>query len=434
MPPAARAPRRRWRSGSESAPQPVAWPLADSPETTPSPELTVHFTGRTGPLFRLSVKTLLLTLVTLGLYRFWMKTRLRRWYWSAIRPGGDPIEYTGQPIEKLIGFLIAVCILAFYLAIVNLFLMFASLAIFKSNAVAYLASFGGTIPILFYAQYRARRYVLARTRWRGVRFGLRPAAWRYSGVALWQWVTVIASLGLLWPRKTFTLEKFVTDRTAFGSAELRQGGHWRMLIPAASHMLIGVVFTVLTILAAIEMDAEQAALGNYFVTTPFWFLLFLTIPYAVFGIIYYGAAATRIMAERKSAGPIGLTSAIRPAKIVRIYALGYGAILLAITPIFSGLSYITFLLTPFDDMEPPPFVEAIPEPVITAALVVLYFLLFLVWSALTHIFITMPKIRHYAETLTVTGANTLDRVSQKARDDFAEAEGFAEALDLGAAI
>jgi len=42
--------------------------------------------------------------------------------------------------------------------------------------------------------------------------------------------------------------------------------------------------------------------------------------------------------------------------------------------------------------------------------------------------------RHYAETLTVLDPGVLKDVSQRERDAFDEAEGFAEALDVGAAI
>ena len=88
--------------------------------------MSVQFVGRRGALFWLAFKTGFLTIMTLGFYRFWMKTRLRRWYWSAIRPGGHPMEYVGDPIEKLLGFFIAVVILTFYIGIINLILMFVS--------------------------------------------------------------------------------------------------------------------------------------------------------------------------------------------------------------------------------------------------------------------------------------------------------------------
>ncbi|NNK16988.1 MAG: DUF898 family protein, partial [Sulfitobacter sp.] len=93
--------------------------------------MTVEFTGKRAALFWLALKTGFFTILTLGFYRFWMKTRLRRWYWSAMRPGGHPLEYVGDPIEKLLGFFIAVVILTFYIGIVNLLLMFVSFSVFN---------------------------------------------------------------------------------------------------------------------------------------------------------------------------------------------------------------------------------------------------------------------------------------------------------------
>ena len=142
--------------------------------------LQTEYIGRRGRLFGLALCTGLMTVLTLGMYRFWMKTRLRRFYWSAIRPGGQPLEYVGEGLEKLLGFLIAVVFLAFYIGVVNLILMFLSFSLFQGNVAAYVLSFLGIIPILFFAQCRARRYILARTRWRGIRFGLEPGAWGYA--------------------------------------------------------------------------------------------------------------------------------------------------------------------------------------------------------------------------------------------------------------
>ncbi len=179
--------------------------------------LETEFAGRRWPLFRLALKTSFLTVLTLGFYRFWMKTRLRRYYWSSIRPGGVPLEYVGEPLEKLLGFLIAVVFLAFYIGIANLILMFLSFSILGGSYAAYVVSFIGVIPILFYAQYRARRYVLARTRWRGIRLGMEPGAWGYAWRALAHWLATILTLGLLWPRMTFWLEKYRADRTYYGT-------------------------------------------------------------------------------------------------------------------------------------------------------------------------------------------------------------------------
>ncbi|MFV2093811.1 MAG: DUF898 family protein, partial [Hyphomicrobiales bacterium] len=199
--------------------------------------LKTGFAGRRRPLFWLVLKVAVVTVLTLGIYRFWMKTRLRRWYWSAIRPGGVPLEYAGTALEKLLGFLVAVVFLAFYIGIVNLVLMFLSFTLLQSNLAAYVISFIAVLPILFFARYRARRYILARTRWRGVRFGLDPGGWGYAWRALLHWTLVLLTFGLLWPRLAFGLEKYRTDRTWYGSARFSQGGRWQGFYPAFLHLL-----------------------------------------------------------------------------------------------------------------------------------------------------------------------------------------------------
>ena len=87
----------------------------------------------------------------------------------------------------------------------NLISMFARLPLFSSNLTAYAVSFIGVIPIYFFASNHARRYVLALTRWHGVRFGLEPGAWGYAGRAMWHWCITLLNVGILWPRKRFCL-------------------------------------------------------------------------------------------------------------------------------------------------------------------------------------------------------------------------------------
>ena len=53
-----------------------------------------------------------LELVTVGFYRFWLATDMRRHLWSNTAVGGDAAEYTGTAKELLIGFLFALAILA----------------------------------------------------------------------------------------------------------------------------------------------------------------------------------------------------------------------------------------------------------------------------------------------------------------------------------
>lgn len=421
--------------------------------------MQVDFVGKRGALFWLALKTGFFTILTLGFYRFWMRTRLRRWYWSAIRPGGHPLEYVGDPIEKLLGFFIAVVVLTFYIGIVNLLLMFVSFSVFNSSWLGYLASFAGVIPIWFYARYRARRYVLARTRWRGVRFGLEKGAWGYAGRALWYWTLTILTLGILWPRMTFLLEKYKTDRTYFGSAKLSQGGRWTMLYRAAAPLFMGLLVTSGTIawlfwinplvgdtpetfdgfLKKLDEAIEgRAVLFGYNEPMRLW-LIPLSFAMLVYGLIHYRWVAKRLMANHKRADGVTFASALKGPRVSMIYVLGnfiaYMALVIGIgILVVLGsvvLGYGLFMSPDF--ATPSPFSDW-PRILSLVVFGVVYLAVFLLWGVLHNTFVTFPIMRHMALTTTLPTTIGIAQVSQRARDEFAEAEGFAEALDLGAAI
>src|SRR5579862_8314606 len=90
-------------------------PPADTPP--PSGALTVTrqehpvLTAGRGAFFGLFYLNLLLTVLTLGIYRFWAKTKMRRLVWRHVIVAGEGFEYTGTGKELLIGFLKALLVL-----------------------------------------------------------------------------------------------------------------------------------------------------------------------------------------------------------------------------------------------------------------------------------------------------------------------------------
>ena len=151
------------------------------PHLPPMPA-PVSFSGNRGEFFRLVTRGAGLELITVGFYRFWLATDIRRHLWSNSHIDGDAAEYTGRGRELLIGFLIALAI------IVPVYLAYF-LAGLEAERIRAFAS----IPLLafFYlfgqfAIYRARRYRLTRTVWRGVRFWMSGSGWAYAArAALW---------------------------------------------------------------------------------------------------------------------------------------------------------------------------------------------------------------------------------------------------------
>lgn len=385
--------------------------------------LLTNFAGARRPLFGLALRIGFLTLATLGFYRFWGRSRLRRWYWSAVRPGNDPLEYTGDGAEKFAGFLMAVCVLAFWLGVVNLLLMFVSLSWLAAPWLAYVLSFMGLLPVWAYARYRARAYKLARTRWRGVRFGMAPGAGGYALRIFWNGLLTLLTLGALWPRMTFRLEKYRTDRTYFGTQRLHQGGDWTMLLPGFTHLGFGAVMMLVAL-----------ALG--LTSTPR--MVWLALPFglwALYGVVHYRVTAIRVMASAKTAGGLGLIARPEPARVARI--VGFGglamAIILLLPVAIAGFVYAVSALNQIDLS----MITDLTHPLaiaLVSGFLLLYFGVFVLFGVLRHTLISLPLWRHYAQTLTVTGTKALTDVRQRDKQTAAEAGGLAEALDIGAAI
>lgn len=383
--------------------------------------VSIDYAGGMRPLFLLVLQTTFLTIITLGIYRFWMKARMRGYYWSAILPNDTPLEYSGTGLEKLLGFFIAVVILAIYLGIFQLILTFLGLSYFAGGQwqtmVGLNLSLLAVFPLIYFAQYRARRYILSRTRWRGVRFGMEVAGLKYAAYAVGQSIITVLSLGLLMPRQTYNLEKFRTDRTWFGDLRLRQGGRWQMIFRPW-----------LTFYGVLVIGFSLGWLGNS-TGQEIYLLLGATAIYlgGALAFLYYSVSAFRELTNHKEAGKeIRFSSKVRVGSVLRIYTLGGIIVFCVLSLLFIALAFA--IGTDFSlDLN---LVSALATP----STAVIYLVFLLLFGALTQVFITQPLLAHYMTTLAIENAAELDHVAQREEDDMVEAEGFADALDVGAAI
>ncbi|WJY22868.1 DUF898 family protein [Fontisubflavum oceani] len=414
--------------------------------------LKTEFGGGRGDLFQLAMKTGFLTALTFGLYRFWQTTRFRRWYWSAVRPGGTPMEYTGTGAEKFIGFLFAIILLALYLAFFNVVAMFITIRL-SANTPGIL-EYGAAatplalIPIIFMARYRARRYIMSRSRWRGIRFGMSAGAWGYAWRACLYSALAFLTLGLLWPLRTFQLEKYLTDRSWFGNARFTQfGSFWQLYGPLIPFLICfwgtlalygyGLSYVLPAMLESISRGIPMVASN-----APAWpFLvgnlgILLTFLFA----IYYRVASFRVMAAMKTLGD-GLEFDIHPRTrtLVRIHIIGgiltnlatsVAATIVIVAAIAIGMGIGISL--PSGPSAP------VPEPSVILALTLLFVISLVViivfYNVFRQIFITFPMVRHVAETLEIHEPSLLSTIRQRDRDDTRDAGGFAEALNVGGAF
>ena len=399
-----------------------------------SEQLIGRYHGDKKTLFWLVMKTSFLTLITLGIYRFWAKTRIRKYLWSGTAAGQDSFEYTGTGLEKFLGFLVAIVILAIYLGIVQMILLFFGLSLMAdatttAGKIAQIASiyisFFAVIPLILFAQYRARRYKMARTRWRGIRFGMDSAAWGFVWRAIAHSFLTIITLGLMVPRQTFYLEKYMADCTWFGDAQFVQNGRWQSLYPGLKHIGLGILILIGASVVAATLEAFRLA-----------FLLGIVgYIWLIFGSVYYRIFALNYLTENKLLnGQISFYSDAQTGKVVGRAIKG--TLLIALVAAVNGLVFagVGAVLLNSVDFQNPSDLMGVVGGVLGIIGFVAYIGFLLLLSALSFIWIIQPIIAHVVDNIVLSGAEHLDAIQQRSADAGADADGFADALDIGGAI
>lgn len=187
-------------------------PIGSQPIPPPLPPTGVDFTGNRSEFRKLVTKGAMLELVTFGFYRFWLVTDIRRHLWANTAVDGDAAEYTGRAKELLVGFLFALAILVpIYLAYFLIGIEFE-----RWQGFASVPLFIGFYAFGQFAIFRARRYRLTRTVWRGVRFWMDGSGWAYSLRAMLWGLLVFLTLGLALPWREAALERYKMQHTHYG--------------------------------------------------------------------------------------------------------------------------------------------------------------------------------------------------------------------------
>lgn len=193
-------------------------------------EQTVHnfeFNGDWREMMPIILKNLLFNILTLSFYRFWGRTNVRRYLWSNIHFQGDPLEYTGQGKELFKGFLFVVfgVFLPMYLILL--------LAQYLFTVGGIMAFFGGLIILVLYigllmlpglAWYRAQKYRLSKTRWRGIRAALERDGIDYAIATLGYSFLIGITLGLALPYVENKLWSKEANNRRFGTGVFGYNG------------------------------------------------------------------------------------------------------------------------------------------------------------------------------------------------------------------
>jgi uncharacterized membrane protein YjgN (DUF898 family) len=181
-----------------------------------------EFEGNWREFAPIAFTNLLLTIVTLGVYTFWARTRERRYLWSQTRFIDDRLEWTGTGLELFIGYVMAFVLFLVPLGAIQFLIQ--ALAFRGEDGLAALVFVVFYLAFLYLvgvAIYRALRYRLSRTYWHGIRGGSDDQGFGYAVSHLWKTIVGTMALGLLVPWAMVNLWNERWNRMSFGPHEFR---------------------------------------------------------------------------------------------------------------------------------------------------------------------------------------------------------------------
>jgi uncharacterized membrane protein YjgN (DUF898 family) len=409
--------------------------------SAPSSAGAVAFLGKESAYWRLRIKGAALLVLTLGLYRFWFATDVRRFLWSSTEIGGETLEYTGLATELFGGFMLALAIL------VPLYTAFAIAALEFSPHPLISAALGLMLLALGaeFALYRARRYRLTRTVFRGLRFDQHGSAWRYALYALAWWVLAALTLGLAYPWAQASLQRFKMRHTCYGDLPGSFAGSGLDLFLRGAPIwlvIVGpVVLAFVALGAMVDWDALNGMMADgenpftvlagsagirvFFVATA---ALGTSVVAAVLLYPLFQAVTLRWWISGLRFGELTVTSRLRATQVYRVYLRFILYILLLMLVTLAGAAACLFAVTM---LAGPRHDSALAEMLATAITVGLYVVIALGASTVHQVVVSFALWRLGARSAELSGAGALDGVRASGGPSSALGEGLADALGVG---
>ena len=346
------------------------------------------FTGTWREYLPIALSNLALTIVTIGVYRFWAKARERRYLWSRTRFIDDRLEWTGTGREMFIGFLMVMLVLILPLFALN---FLAQALALRGNAGAagllFIALYLGILYLAGFARFRALRYRLSRTYWHGIRGGAEDGGFRYAVSALWKPIAGALAIGVMVPWSMTSLWNERWNAMSFGPNRFEGGAQWPSLVGRWIMLLISPIVLlaaggIVAMIAAPGLEGVARQAGPAVMS-----IIGLVILLGIYGLIAFVGLGYYAAYFRECVGTLGLGKLefVFEARSRHWLLLFLGDVALVICTLGVGIAFLGYRH----------------------------------WSFF---------IRH----LGATGEVDLEQLTQSTTTGPREAEGFADAFDIGA--
>jgi uncharacterized membrane protein YjgN (DUF898 family) len=219
-----------------------------------------RFHGTWQEFARIAFANMLLTVVTLGIYRFWATTRERQYLWSKTDFIDERLEWTGRGSELFIGFIMVFFLIGLPFIVIQLItqgLIFRGETVIAG--VVTLAMFGLLFYLTGVAYFRALRYRLSRTYWRGIRGGSDDPGFQYGLSYMWKSLAGWLPIFLMVPWSMIALWNERWNAMSFGPHRFEATAAWK---PLMRRYLLFYLVPFLIVAGAVIFGIALAVSGN----------------------------------------------------------------------------------------------------------------------------------------------------------------------------
>ncbi len=186
------------------------------------------------------LRNIALTIITLGIYSFWGKVKVRQFLWQNSEFHGQRFIYHGTGKELLLGWLKVIGIYIGGVAITQA-------AMFASPTYGPIASLVFAFIILWlipYAVYMSQRYLYSRTSWRGIRLGMTREVKPFVLEFVRGYFLTIITLGFygaVWQNRLYAIR---TNNSYVGTMRVRYTGKDGEVFSIFIKALLPMIFTL----------------------------------------------------------------------------------------------------------------------------------------------------------------------------------------------
>lgn len=235
----------KWqRHGDLVAEKPAQIPSQKS--EVPHVKLSPRFTGEGMALFVIHLVNMALKIITLGIYSFWARIKVRKYIYENTFFLKDRFLFHGTGGELIKGWM-KVFLALLLLSLVSL--GFGWVAGPFGEIVGSLFTWVAILALLPVAVVGSRRYQMSRTEWRGLRFSFRGKTKDYFSHVLPGFFLAIITLGFYYPIYHNKKQSFLSRHTYYGNTRFHFSGNGQDLLKpflkavALSLVTLGIYWT-----------------------------------------------------------------------------------------------------------------------------------------------------------------------------------------------